>query len=132
MASVFLRISFEREGLFARSESLAISFSVRVMSCAIFFILRFIAESSWLDLRPRGISSLVVISSCSIRFSQLRISRIVMGDSSTIMRSSRSRSRILRASVTSSSRVSRGTLPISDRYMRIELETSGVALHSSV
>ena len=69
-------------------------------------------------------SSLVVISSWSTSSSQLQISRMVMGDSNTNLRSSFSRSRMLRARVISSSRERSGTRPISDKYIRIELDTS--------
>ena len=115
------------------------SFINLVISCsrlpinwaASFNFLRMLVSSREVRL-PRGISSLVVISSWSTSSSQLQISRMVMGDSNTSLRSSFSRSRMLRAKVISSSRDKSGTLPISDKYMRIELDISGLEDQSSL
>ena len=107
--------------------NLVISCSRLPINCAASLSFLRILFSSRVVRLPRGINSLVVISSWSTNSSQLQISRIVIGDSNTNFRSSFSRSRILRASVISSSRDKSGTLPISDKYIRIELEMSGLA-----
>ena len=112
--------------------SFVISCSRLPINCAASLSFLRMLFSSRVVRLPRGISSLVVISSWSTSSSQLQISRMVMGDSSTSLRSSFSRSRMLRARVISSSRDKSGTLPISDKYIRMELDTSGLADQSSL